>query len=268
MTRLRDAFEKTRKAGRAAFVPYLTAGDPTIASTVDYACALADGGADVLEIGVPFSDPLADGPVIQRAASRALASGTRVTDVLQAVERIHQKTGLPIVLMTYVNPILRYGWEAFARDAAAAGACGILLTDVPPEEADPFLPAAAEQELGTVFLVAPTSGVERIRAAAAISTGFVYCVSRLGVTGARQDLSDAFRSVLAEVRRVSDAPVGLGFGISTAEHARQAGAIADGVIVGSRLVAEAEAATTPAEAIAALREAARELRDALDGARA
>ncbi len=267
MTRLRRAFDAPREERRAALIPYLTAGDPSSADTVELACALVDGGADILEIGVPFSDPLADGPVIQRATSRALAAGTTVSDVLRSVEEITRRTDRPVVIMTYLNPVLRYGWESFARDAAGAGATGILLTDVPPEEADPFLPAAVEHDLGTVFLVAPTSGAERIRAAAGISTGFVYCVTRLGVTGARQDLSGAFRTVLEDVRRVSDAPVGLGFGISTPEHAQEAGALADGVIIGSRLVALAEAASSPAEAQAALRDAAREFRAALESAR-
>lgn len=266
MTRLRTLFERLRTEERAALVPYLTAGDPDTRRTVEYARALGDGGADIVELGVPFSDPLADGPVLQRAAERALASGTRLDDVLDCAAEI-SRSGVPVVLMTYVNPVLRRGWERFARDAATSGVCGVILTDVPAEEAAPFLPAAAKEDLGTVFLVAPTSGAERIRAAAEATTGFVYCVSRLGVTGERTVLSDSFRPLIERVRAVTNLPVGLGFGISTAEQAREAGRFADGVIVGSRLVALAEAAPTPAHAAETLRKTASELRRALEEAR-
>jgi tryptophan synthase alpha chain len=267
VTELRRILERTRSEGRAALVPFLTAGDPDLATTVDFACALVEGGADILELGVPFSDPLADGPVIQRATERALAQGIRVPDVLDCAREIHRRCGVPIVAMSYLNPLLRYGWDRFAAEAPGAGIVGVILTDVPPEEADAFLPAAAEHGLGTVFLVAPTSGEERIRHAAEITTGFLYCVTRLGVTGGRTSLSDAFRPVLETVRRVSDIPVGLGFGISTADHARAAGKDADAVIVGSALVAAAESAESPAAAADALRRTARELRTALGEAR-
>jgi tryptophan synthase alpha chain len=170
--------------------------------------------------------------------------------------------------MTYLNPVLRFGWERFVKEARAAGVLGIILTDVPPEEADPFLPSAGREGLGTVFLVAPTSGEERVRRVVGATTGFVYCVSRLGVTGEREALSDAFRPVLERVRAISDVPVGLGFGISRPEHARQAAALADGVIVGSALVAIAEGARSPRSAADGLRGAARAMRRALEGARA
>jgi tryptophan synthase alpha chain len=266
MTRLRALLEGLRLEGRAALVPYLTAGDPDLDRTAGYARALADGGADLVELGIPFSDPLADGPVLQRAAERALAAGTRVAGVLECAGRI-AAAGIPVVLMTYANPVLRWGWERFARDAAAAGVLGIILTDVPPEEAGAFVPAAAASDLGTVFLAAPTSGEARLAAAIAATTGFLYCVSRLGVTGERASLSAAFRPVLERVRALSDVPVGLGFGISTAEHAREAARLADAVIVGSRLVALAEDAGA-ARAASALRGAATELRRAVEGARA
>lgn len=264
MTRLRSVLEQIRSSGRAALVPYLTAGDPSLSATVDLAEALVAGGADVLELGVPFSDPLADGPVIQRAAERALAAGTRLADVLECAGRIRDRTGVPIVVMSYLNPLLRYGWGAFTRDAAAAGVAGAILTDVPAEEAAPFLGDAANAGIGTVFLVAPTSSGERIRAAAAATTGFLYCVTRLGVTGARTDLSDAYRPVVEQVRAVTDLPVGVGFGISTPEHARAAGAVADAVIVGSRLVGEVESSASVPEAAAALTRLTRELRAALE----
>ena len=266
MTALRARFEDLRRANRAALIPYLTAGDPHLAGTEAFAAALADGGADILELGIPFSDPLADGPVLQRAAERALAGGTRVADVLDVAARVAAH-GLPIVLMTYANPVVRWGWERFAKDAVAAGASGIILTDVPPEESAAFTPAAEEAGLGTVFLVAPTSGDERLDAAIRVSTGFLYCVSRLGVTGAGASLSEAFVPVLERVRARSDIPVGVGFGISTAEHAREAGRLADGVIVGSRLVALTEEAASVAAGATALRAAASEFRRALEEAR-
>jgi len=267
LTELRAVFERTRSEHRAALIPYLTAGDPGPAETLDYVEALVEGGADVVELGVPFSDPLADGPVIQRASERALAAGTRLEDVLACCARVRERTGTPIVLMTYLNPVLRFGWERFAREARAAGVVGAILTDVPPEEAEPFLPAAEREGLATVFLVAPTSDAERVRRAVEITSGFVYCVSRLGVTGERASLSGAFRPVLERVRAISDVPVGLGFGISSPEHAREAGALADGVIVGSALVAIVEAARSPREAAAELRARARGLRRALEEAR-
>jgi tryptophan synthase alpha chain len=267
MTALRDVFARTRAENRAALIPYLTVGDPSPRHTVSYAEALVDGGADLLELGVPFSDPLADGPVIQRATERALAAGTRVEDVLECARRIHERTRAPIVVMSYVNPILQFGWERFVAEGAAAGVVGTLLTDVPPEEAEPFLEAAAAANWGTVFLVAPTSDRSRIERAARVTTGFLYCVSRLGVTGARTDLSAAFRPVLEVVREVTDLPVSVGFGISTEAQAREAGRDADGVIIGSALVAIAEKASSPDRAATELKRAAWGLRRALGEAR-
>ncbi len=264
MTRLRTALESIRAQTRAALVPFLTAGDPSPRDTVAYARALGDAGADVLELGIPFSDPLADGPVLQRAAERALAAGTRMADVLGCAAEI-ARAELPVVLMTYVNPVLRWGWERFVRDAAASGVHGVILTDVPAEEAAPFLPAARALDLATIFLVAPTSGPERVRAVVEATTGFVYCVSRLGVTGTGDSPSASFRPVLETVRAISDIPVGVGFGISTADHAREAGRLADAVIVGSHLVARAEEAG--ARAAQALAQEASALRRALETAR-
>ncbi len=267
MTELRELFERTRSENRAALIPYLTAGDPGLSETVDFAEALVEGGSDLLEIGVPFSDPLADGPVIQRASERALLAGTRLGDVLECAARIRDRTGVPLVIMTYLNPVLRFGWDRFTREARAAGVIGTILTDVPPEESASFLPAAETEGLGTVFLVAPTSDADRIRRVIEVTTGFVYCVSRLGVTGEREGLSDSFRPVLEQVRSMSDIPVGLGFGISTPDQAREAGALADGVIVGSALVALVERARTIRRAAGELRETARALRHALEAAR-
>jgi tryptophan synthase alpha chain len=263
VSELEGLFVRTRAEGRAAFLPYLTAGDPSLEATERFAQALVEGGADCLELGVPFSDPLADGPVIQRACQRSLAAGTRLGDVLECAARIHEKTKAPIVLMSYLNPVLRYDWGRLNAEAPAAGIAGIILTDVPPEEARPYLPAARRSGLSTIFLVAPTSDLERVRKATEVARGFLYCVSRLGVTGKRESLSEAFRPVLMAVRELSDIPVGLGFGISSAEQAREAGSLADAVIVGSALVALAEEAGSVAKAALVLAKAAREFRGAL-----
>jgi tryptophan synthase alpha chain len=267
LTRLRRKIHDLRSSGRAALIPYLTAGDPSIPETVSLAEAAAQGGADFLELGIPFSDPLADGPVIQRATARALAAGTRVDHVLDCAAQIRDRSGLGIIFMTYLNPVLAYGWERFAQRAAEAGAVGIILTDVPAEEATPFLEQARALDLGTVFLVAPTSEERRIRQTCAVTTGFVYCVSRLGITGEREAMSTAFRPVLEMVRAISDLPVGLGFGISTPEHARQAGELADAVIVGSALVRVVEKADSAAARARDLETAVRGLRQALESPR-
>jgi tryptophan synthase alpha chain len=267
MTELRAHLERVRAERRVAFIPYLAAGDPDSGATVQRAEALFHAGADLLELGVPFSDPLADGPVIQRAAERALAAGTTVAEVLRIAALVTERVGRRVVLMSYVNPLLRYGFDHFSSDAARAGVAGVLLTDVPPEEAAPFLGPLRRDGLGTVFLVAPTSTERRIRDAALASTGFVYCVSRLGVTGERDRLSESFRPVLEAVRRHTDLPVGLGFGISTPEQAGEAARVADAVIVGSALVAKAERADSRAAALRDLEATARELRRAIDRAR-
>lgn len=264
MTRLRQRIHDIRSSGRAAFIPYLTAGDPSIPETLALAGAATRGGADFLELGIPFSDPLADGPVIQRAAARALAGGTRVEDVLECAAEIRDRFGIGVVFMTYLNPVLAFGWERFARRASEAGVLGIILTDVPAEEAPPFLDQARALDLATIFLVAPTSDERRIRSTCAVTTGFVYCVSRLGITGERESMSTAFRPVLETVRAVSDLPIGLGFGISTPEHARAAGELADAVIVGSALVRVIENADSAAARERDLEAAVRGLRRALE----
>ncbi|HET9888305.1 MAG TPA: tryptophan synthase subunit alpha [bacterium] len=267
MTRLRQRIHDLRSSGRAALIPYLTAGDPSIQDTLSLADAAARGGADFLELGIPFSDPLADGPVIQRAAARALAAGTKVEQVLDCAEQIRDRSGIGIIFMTYLNPVLAYGWERFAQRAAEVGALGIILTDVPAEEAPPFLQQARELDLGTVFLVTPTSEEHRIRQTCEVTTGFVYCVSRLGITGEREAMSTAFRPVLETVRAISDLPIGLGFGISTPEHARQAAELADAVIVGSALVRVVEKAGSAAARLHDLEAAVRGLRQAVESPR-
>jgi tryptophan synthase alpha chain len=236
VSRLRDAFRSAGRAKRAAFIPYVTAGDPNLARTVDIVHALERAGADVLELGVPFSDPIADGPTHQRAAERALASGTTLKGVLATIARLRQDVELPIVLFTYANPVIRYGLGAFAADAAAAGVDGVLFTDVPTEEMAPFEEALAPAGLDLIMLVTPTSGRKRMKAAAQFGGGFLYLVSRTGVTGARQELDPELEKNIKAAEKASRLPVAVGFGISTPEQVAKVAAKADGVVVGSAIV--------------------------------
>jgi tryptophan synthase alpha chain len=236
MGRIAGRFEKRRAEGRPAFVAFLTAGDPSLDRTVEAALELDRAGVDVLELGVPFSDPLADGPVIQRASERALARGVTLARVLEAVGRIRERSELPLLLFSYYNPLLQHGLERLARDAKAAGVDGVLVTDLPPEEADEWVAAARAAGLDTVFLASPTSPPERLRKVAEASRGFVYAISRTGVTGERQSLSEDARPLVARLHGLTRVPVALGFGLSTPEQVREAAAVADGVVVGSALV--------------------------------
>jgi tryptophan synthase alpha chain len=240
--RIAAAFHQAQAENRAAFIAYLTAGDPTPDATVTMAVALERAGADVLELGVPFSDPIADGPVLQRAASRALTQGTSLGTVFEIARRIRSQTRLALVLFTYLNPLLRRG-ERVAHDAREAGLDGVLVTDLPPDEAREYQPAFRRQGLDTIFLVSPTSPPARMKSAAALSSGFLYVVSRPGTTGARQTLPrDLARTVERARRAANGLPVAIGFGISTPETARTAARLADGVVVGSALVRAAEEA--------------------------
>ncbi|HSO21557.1 MAG TPA: tryptophan synthase subunit alpha, partial [Chondromyces sp.] len=215
MSRIGEAFKAAKRAKRAAFVPYITAGDPSLERTVDLVRALAAAGADVLELGVPFSDPIADGPTNQRAAERALASGTSLRGVLAAVDLVRRDLTLPIVLFSYANPVLRYGLERFAADAAAAGVDGLLFTDVPAEEMGRFAGPLGDAGIDLIMLVTPTSSRRRMKAAAGLGGGFLYLVSRTGVTGARQDLDAELEANVRAARKASKLPVAVGFGIST-----------------------------------------------------
>jgi tryptophan synthase alpha chain len=236
MGRIGERFAKRRAEGRPAFVAFLTAGDPSLDRTVEAALELDRAGADVLELGVPFSDPLADGPVIQRASERALARGVTLARVLDAVRRIRERSELPLLLFSYFNPLLQHGLERLAREAKAAGADGALVTDLPPEEAGEWVAAARAADLDTVFLASPTSPPERLQRVAGASRGFVYAISRTGVTGERQALSVEARPLVQRLRALTDVPVALGFGLSTPEQVRAASDLADGVVVGSALV--------------------------------
>ena len=234
--RIATRLAQCKAEGRPAFVAFLTAGDPSLERTVSAALELEQAGVDVLELGVPFSDPLADGPVIQRSSERALSRGVTLARVLELVREIRKASQLPLVLFSYLNPLLQRGLERVAREAAQAGVDGVLVTDLPPEEGEAWISAARAAEIDTIFLASPTSPEERLRKVAEASRGFVYAISRTGVTGERQALSDDARPLVARLRALTRVPVALGFGISTPEQVKQAAAAADAVVVGSALV--------------------------------
>jgi tryptophan synthase alpha chain len=249
-TRIQQLFDRTRKEGRAALIAYLTAGDPSPDQTPAIVAALERGGVDLIELGVPFSDPIADGPVIQRAAARALKAGTTVRRVLEMARKIRAASEIPLLLFTYLNPVLRHGLDALARDAKAAGIDGCLLTDVSVEEAEPYVSAMRAAGLDTVFLAAPTSTERRLKLVAQYSTGFVYLVSRTGVTGERAALSESLAPLIGKMRQATGLPLAAGFGISTPDQAGAVAKMADGVVVGSAIVRQIESDPGGVEALA------------------
>ncbi|MGO9257727.1 MAG: tryptophan synthase subunit alpha [Bryobacteraceae bacterium] len=236
MTRIGCLFDRLKREGRKGLIAYLTAGDPAPDRTPALVEALIRGGADLIELGVPFSDPIADGPVIQRAGERALKAGTTLAGVLEIAAEIRSRSQVPLLLFTYLNPVMRYGLDRLARDAARAGIDGCLLTDASVEEAHAYVAAMHEHGLDTVFLAAPTSTERRLKLVAQYSTGFVYLVSRTGVTGERDSLSTAVGPLIAAVRRVTDLPLAVGFGISKPEHVAELGRQVEAVVVGSAFV--------------------------------
>lgn len=246
MSRLSSTFARLRGNGHPGLVTYVTAGDPDLDRSAAVLRALDRAGADVLEVGVPFSDPLADGPVIQRATERALAAGATLARVLDMVAGVRAHLAAPIVLFSYANPILRFGAERFAERARDAGVDGVLVLDLPIEEADAFRGTVAQRGIDTIFLLSPTTTDARIRKAAALGSGFLYAISRLGVTGARDRIADGAREMVLRIRAATTLPIALGFGISKPEHVRQVGQWADAAVVGSALVnVIAEAGTAP-----------------------
>lgn len=264
-TRISRLFDRLRGGGRPALIVYLTAGDPSLERTVSLVSALEEGGADLIELGVPFSDPIADGPVIQRACQRALRAGATLSRILDTAARIRSRSEIPLLLFSYLNPVLRYGFEAAARDAASAGVDGFLLTDLSVEEATGYTDALRRAGLDTVFLAAPTSTDQRLRLVAQHSSGFVYLVSRTGVTGEREALSEHVGGLVGRLRAITDLPLAVGFGISRPEQAAAVARLADGVVVGSAFVRLIEQAQGSPELERRLERFARELRQAITG---
>ncbi len=266
MSRIASRFETLRAQGRKALVPFITAGDPQPSVTVPLMHTLVEHGADIIELGVPFSDPMADGPVIQRASERALAHHTSLHDVLEMVRNFRRDDAdTPVVLMGYLNPIEAMGYRTFAEQAAQAGVDGVLTVDIPPEEGDDFLPVLREQGIDPIYLLAPTSTPDRIRQLTAAASGFVYYVSLKGVTGAGNLDLQSVADKMREIRAATDLPVGVGFGIKDAETARAMGGLADAVVVGSAIVSRVERhADDPQAILASVGAFVGEIRQALD----
>jgi tryptophan synthase alpha chain len=254
------AFRRARAEGRAALVGYLPAGYPTVDGAVRALEAMVEAGVDIVEVGLPYSDPLMDGPTIQQAVESALRSGTTTRDVLRTVEQV-ASSDTAVLVMSYWNPIERYGPERFARDLASVGGAGVITPDLIPDEADAWLPAAREQELDSVFLVAPSSTEERIALTVAACRGFVYAASTMGVTGTRAAVGTAAATLVARTRRVTDLPVAVGLGVSSGDQAAEVAAFADGVIVGSAFVRLLLDAADEASGVKAVANLAAELAD-------
>ena len=265
-TRIAQRFAALREAGELGIVPYITAGDPSLDATLKFAIALAEAGADVIELGIPFSDPLADGPVIQRASERALKAGTTLASVLELVRRIRQSNSaaseIPIVLFGYFNPIIQMGVEKFAAAASSAGADGVLVTDLTPEESTDYRRILGAHNLDTVFLAAPTSTDERVNIISAATSGFLYLISRTGVTGAKDSLPDDLPALIRRVRSHTNIPLAVGFGISLPGHVSVLGGLADAAVIGSSLVSEIEKAESVDAAAQALGARIRSLKEA------
>ena len=236
MNRITERFNALKASGKTAFIAYITGGDPSLDATAEVVLALERAGCDIVEFGVPFSDPVGDGVVIQEAAQRALADGATLPKILNTIAKIRATSQVPLLLFSYFNPLLAYGLERFAGEAAAAGVDGVLCVDLPPEEAETYKAALDQHALCTVFLAAPTTPDARLELIAKQCTGFLYYISRLGVTGERAELSDTLAQEVARVKALSPVPVAVGFGISTPDQARNVAGMADGVVVGSALV--------------------------------
>ena len=237
MTRIEQVFKRLQAKGEKALIPFITAGDPDLAATRALALTMAARGADLLELGIPFSDPLADGPTIQAASNRAVKGGVHLTDVLKLAGELRRETDLPLILMGYYNPILKYGLERTASEAAARGVDGFIIPDLPPEEAGPWRAAAAQAGVAAIFLAAPTSGAARIKTLGHLTRGFLYYVSVTGITGARAELPPDLVAALTEVRSLVQCPLAVGFGISTPEQVANLAPYVDAVVVGSAIVA-------------------------------
>jgi len=260
--RIARRFRELADASELGLVAYITAGDPSLAATEKIVLAATDAGADMIELGVPFSDPVADGPTIQRASDRALRSGTTLAGVIELVRKIRARSDVPLILFTYFNPVLQMGLEKFAKAAASAGADGVLATDVTPEEAEEYRATLQAHGLDTIFLAAPTSTDARLARIAQASSGFLYVISRAGVTGAREALPPGLPALVRRTRKFTSLPIAVGFGISLPTHVTVLGGIADAAVVGSAIMAEVEKAATPEEAASAVGALVRSLKSA------
>lgn len=266
MSALDQAFAEARASDRALLIGYMPAGFPSVEDCVSVVTAMLAGGVDVVEVGLPYSDPLMDGPIIQAAADQALASGTTIADVLDTVQAVADQ-GAPTLVMSYWNPIERYGVQRFAQELSARGGCGVITPDIIPEEASEWVRATDDAGVERVFLVAPSSPEPRIRAVADISNGFVYAASLMGVTGTRESVSNDARSLVERTRQTTDSPVCVGLGVSTAQQAAEVAQYADGVIVGSAFVRLVLEANSVPEACAAVRDLATDMSAAIRDAR-
>jgi len=236
VNRIDRKFAELKASGKKAFMPYITAGDPTLEITKSLLSELESAGADIVELGVPFSDPVADGSSIQKAALRALKDGTSLRDIMKMVAEVRKSVEMPIVLMTYCNIVFRHGISEFVQDAVKAGADGVIVADLPPEEASELIAEARKHDFATIFLLAPTSTTDRIKIVSEACTGFVYCVSLTGVTGARKQISDMLSPMMDRIKQHTDKPLAVGFGVSSPDQAGSVAEMADGVIVGSAIV--------------------------------
>lgn len=262
ITKINKVFEGLKTAGKKAFIPYVTAGDPDLNRTADVLAICADNGADIIELGVPFSDPMADGPVIQKAMERALKSGTTLRKILQVVRSFKERYSVPIVLMGYFNPFWAYGIEPFAKDAGAAGVDAVLTVDLPPEEAKPFVDMLWKEGIVSIFLATPVTDGKRMQVINNIARGFIYFVSVTGVTGERSTLPEGIKDKIKEVRRKIGLPLVLGFGISGSDTIREYAGHVDGFVIGSALVKRWEKACLSGEEPAAFQAFFRELAEA------
>jgi tryptophan synthase alpha chain len=259
MRRIRDTFAELKRSRRGGFIPFITAGDPDLETTELLLLELAAAGADIIELGVPFSDPVADGPVIQRASERALRKGVTLSDALNCVSNAKRHIGVPIVLFSYLNPLLKFGQDRLAKEANRAGIDAVLVTDLVPEEAGLWAEAFQHHEIDLIFLVAPTTSDERLTRIARQASGFIYAVSRPGVTGARNEIPQDAEPLVKRLRAVSRLPIAVGFGISTANQLRQVWHFADAAVIGSALVSRVEKLAGSSDLVARVGEFARSL---------
>jgi tryptophan synthase alpha chain len=259
MSRIVEKFDELKRAGRKAFIPFVTAGDPDRETSIEIVNALAESGADIIELGVPFSDPMADGPTIQASSMRALTNGTTLGDVLEIVRRVRLRHEVPIVLFSYLNPVFQYGIERLASDAASAGVDGVLLTDVVDHYADEISMTLSAKGIDLISLIAPTTTDERLEQISGHARGFLYAISRTGITGTQNETSDAAQILVRRARKFTDLPIAVGFGISTASQIQDVWRYADGAVVGSAIVRKIERSIEVGDPVRAVREFVRQL---------